>query len=581
MMKNKHLRVFATATLVEGCTALLFFLSRRSDQESARLFGFSYLRLGIAGADLIVLGFVALFTFEVFQNKRFVELITQSIAGYLEKPTCEFGKRLFIIQGAFILAVVALIEVFFHTWLSFPPPLRPMIVWAILICFQTWLILRVAYAQDYRKRLSLAARLRSKWNGSLPVQRKVFAILAILGLIYFLAFIPFNLLPDIHGKAFIYQDERVIYPDVVKALTPQENFGATVYAVLANWTWSYGYPYLPISAGVLIIPRLIFGNQFAQHMELNIFLMRQFVSVLPMVLALMLAVYLVTRYKSTRLSVSLFVFLMLVPGIVKINYQFWHPDSIILLLVLLTIYFLQKDDQRFGHYFYLAAVACGLTTAIKLWGLFFFLAIAGYLMAGFFRHKLSLKKSLLSGLLFILTMLGTIIITSPSLLSPFIARMALDSWTGQQEKILLGPERIDPTGYYQTTLTNWLKYFGQHFMKAYFFFFATFALVAGSLWGSRKALNRILLAWCLPATIFLAYFSAMKSFQYMLPVGIPLYCGAFLFPAIAENPTYPKWLSFLAKPLTRKIIWWVTLAFFASQFIINLVILVLFAQRGR
>ncbi len=342
MMKNKHLRVFATATLVEGCVALLFFLSRRSDQESARLFGFSYLRLGIAGADLFLLGFVALFTFEVFRNERFFELITQSADRYLEKPTGEFGTQLFIVQGAFILAMVALIEVFFHTWLSFPPPIRPMIVWAILICFQAWLILRIAYAQDYRKRLSLAARLRSKWNGLLPVQRKVFSILAILGLIYFLAFIPFNLIPDIHGKAFIHGDERVIYPDVVKALTPQANFSATVYAVLANWTWSYGYPYLPISASVLIIPRLIFGNQFAQHLELNIFLLRQFVSVLPMVLALLLAVYLVTQYKSARVSVSLFVFLLLIPGIVKINYQFWHPDSIILLLVLIDDLFPSK-----------------------------------------------------------------------------------------------------------------------------------------------------------------------------------------------------------------------------------------------
>ncbi len=351
--------------------------------------------------------------------------------------------------------------------------------------------------------------------------------------------------------------------------------------VLGSWNWAYGYPYLPISAAVLIIPRLIYGNQFAGQVQVNVFLMRQFVSVLPMVLALMLAVYLVTRYKSVRFSVSLFVFLLLIPGVVKICYRFWHPDSIILLLVLLTIYFLQKDDLRFGRYFYLAAAACGLTTAIKLWGLFFFLAIAGYLIAGLIRHKLSLKKFLFSGLLFILTMLATIIISSPSLLAPYVARTAVASWADQQAKILLSPERGNTTGIYQTTLTNWLKYFGQHFMKAYFFFFAAFALPAGALWGSRKALNRLLLAWCLPVILFLAYISTMKSFQYMLPVGIPLYCGAFLFPAITENPPTLKWLSFLAKPLAREIIRGVTLAFFISQLVINLIILYLFAVRGR
>ncbi len=106
----------------------------------------------------------------------------------------------------------------------------------------------------------------------------------------------------------------MIYPDVVQAFAPQANFGATVQNVLGSWNWAYGYPYLPISASVLILPRLIFGSEFSQHVQLNIFLMRQFVSVLPMVLALMLAVYLVTRYRSTRLSVSLFVFLAVDPG---------------------------------------------------------------------------------------------------------------------------------------------------------------------------------------------------------------------------------------------------------------------------
>jgi hypothetical protein len=304
------------------------------------------------------------------------------------------------------------------------------------------------------------------------------------------------------------------------------------------------------------------------------------VSVLPMVLALMLAVYLVTRYKSVLTSVSMFVFLMLVPGIVKINYQFWHPDSIILLLVLLTIYFLQKDELRFGHYFYLAALACGLTTAIKLWGLFFVLAIAGYLLAGMVLKKLALGKLVLSGLCFILIMVGTIIITSPSLLAPYITQVALGSWADQQQKILVGPPAVDTAGLYDTNLPNWLKYFGFHYMKGYFFFFAYIALAAGSIWGSRKYFCRILLAWCVATTIFLVYFSAMKNFQYMLPMAIPLFCGAFLFPSITEISTYSKWFAWLGKSLTRKIFVAVTTALFASQLIINLVILYLFAVRG-
>ena len=80
----------------------------------------------------------------------------------------------------------------------------------------------------------MVASLRSKWNGLLPEQRKVFKILAILGLVYFLAFIPFNLLRNSYGQFYLLQDEQVIYPDVVRIFAPQADFGATVLNVLGS-----------------------------------------------------------------------------------------------------------------------------------------------------------------------------------------------------------------------------------------------------------------------------------------------------------------------------------------------------------
>jgi hypothetical protein len=576
-MKSKHLRLFLIVVFLEGVLVLIALLTMHFDPGRGHIFNYANLRLALVGVVGLVLAaltglFIAGWLATGWQN-RFL--------GWLEVQLAGPNKRLFFFQGSLVIASVFLFEFCLLTYLAFPIPLRPLFLWAGVTCLEAWLVLRIAYAGEYRQRPSLSVWLHAKWSSLLPVQRKVFTTLATLGMVYFLIFIPFNLLRNEYGKFYLLQDEQVIYPDVVQAFAPQANFGATVQNLLGSWNWAYGYPYLPISASVLILPRLIFGNGFSQQIQVNIFLLRQFVSVLPMVLALMLAVHLATGYKSTWLSAGLFVFLASIPGVVKICYRFWHPDSIILLLVLLTIYFLQKDNLRFGRYFYLAAAAIGLTTAIKLWGLFFFLAIAGYLAAGLIRRKLSLKKAFLSGALFILTMLGAFIISSPSILVPYVARGAVASWTDQQAKILLSPERIDTSGIYETTLTNWLKYFGQHFMKEPFFFFAIFALAAGSLWGSRKRLNRILLAWSLPVIIFLAYFSTMKSFQYMLPVGIPLYCGAMLFPAITDEPPNPKWPGYLSKPQAGKIAWGVTLAFFASQLVINLVILALFAQRGR
>lgn len=576
-MKPKHLLPILMTVFLEGILAEIVLMGMHFDPGRGKIINYANLRLVMVGVVLMVLMALLGLIIAGWRAPEWRDRLLARLDTQLAGP----HKRLFPVQGVLIVASVFLFEFYLLTYLAFPIPTRPLFFWAGLTGLQAWLVLRIDYAGMYRQRPSLPAWLQAKWNGLEPVQRKVFTILALLGLAYFLVFIPFNLFRNEYGQFYLLQDEQVIYPDVVQAFAPQASFGATVQNVLGSWNWAYGYPYLPISTSVLILPRLIFGTEFAQHIQLNIFLLRQFVSVLPMVLALMLAVYLVTGYKSTRLSVGMFVFLALIPGVVKICYRFWHPDSIILLLVLLTIYFLQKDELRFGRFFYLAAVAIGLTTAIKLWGLFFFLAIAGYLVAGLIQHKLSLKKLVLSGALFILAMLGTFIVSSPSMLVPYVARGAVASWTDQQNKILLGPERFDTTGIYQTTLTNWLKYFGQHFMKAYFFFFAIIALAAGSLWGPRKRLNRILLAWSLPVIVFLAYFSTMKSFQYMLPVGIPLSCGALLFPAIAEASPGSKWLSFLAKPQAGKIAWGVTLAFFASQLIINLVILVLFAQRGR
>ena len=575
-MKLKFLIWFLIIVLVEGCLAQAVLLSMPFDAGRGHLFNYANLRLALAGAVFLILAGLLAAIIAFSHNAKWGQRVISS----LDTRLVGAKKRLFFIQGALILTSAFLFECFLLTYLAFPIPTRPLFFWASLTCLQAWVVLRIGYAQTYRARPSLAARVRAHWNAWLPVQRKTFAILTVLGLIYFLAFIPLNLLPDSDGKFNTNPDEIVLYPDVVKALVSQPTFEATVQNVIGGWGWQYGYPYLTVSAAVLVVPRLIFGNQFASHMQLNIFLMRQFVSVLPMELALLLAVYLVTRFKSKWRSAGLFGFLLLVPGIVKYNHNYWHPDALVVLCSILTIYLLQKDDLRFGRNFYLAAVFCGLAAAIKLWGLFFVLAVAGYLLAGLIRKKISFRNFILAGVLFILTMFGTIIFTSPSLMAPYIAKVAYRDWLPMQGNLLKGPDE-NIGGIYDTGLLNWLKYFGYHCMKAYFFFFAVFALIAGSIVGSRKYLNRILLAWSAPTVFFLAYFVAMKNFQYMMPVVVPLYLGAFLFPSVTEGSTSLPGLAFLEKPLARKIVEWVTMAFIASQFVINLVILYLYIIRGR
>jgi hypothetical protein len=387
-----------------------------------------------------------------------------------------------------------------------------------------------------------------------------------------LAFIPGNLYKDEAGNFYIQGDEKVLYPDVTQPLVSQPDFSGEVHAVLESWPWQYGYPYFTTSAAVLIVPRLIFGNGFTDQVQLNLFLLRQFINVLPMGLTIILGIYLVTRFRSLPGSVGMFIFLALIPGSVEYNHRFWHADALVLFLIMLTIYFVQKDNLRFGRHFFLAAVCCGLAAATKMWGLFFGVAIAGYLLAGLLQKRLNIKQMLLYGSLFTLAMLGAILLSSPSLMAPYIARVALRGWLPMQGFLLSGYAG-DASGYYDTTLVNWLKYFGNDFMKGYFFFFSFFALLVGSLWGSRVTLSRILLAWCAPTALFLIYFVALKNFQYMLPLAVPLYCGALLLPAVLDESPAPQRLPFLAKPLTKKILRGMIYALFASQFIINLVLL--------
>jgi hypothetical protein len=117
-------------------------------------------------------------------------------------------------------------------------------------------------------------------------------------------------------------------------------------------------------------------------------------------------------------------------------------------------------------------------------------------------------------------------------------------------------------------------------MKDYYFYFSFFALLAGSLLGPRQALQRILLGWGTVVAIFLAYFVALKNLQYMLPVAVPLASAAFLFPGITETGGSSRTAVFLARPVIKKVLRGFTAAMVGSQFVINLVILVLFAVRG-
>jgi hypothetical protein len=569
-MKKSYLSTLIAAVILEGLVAIAWLWQMQFDLGRGNVFNYETFRLFLAAGSVVFLvGCIALLVVLLRDRNT-----PPGVAGALDAWLLSRKPGLFFIQGTLVLMTIFLAECFLMTYLAIPVPARPILAWGTLSTFQAWLALRLAYHFEYRKRPSLATRLREKWQGWLPVQRKTFIILAVMGLVYFIGFMPSNYMLDSEGHFYTHSDEAVIYPDVAKVLVWQGNLSDMVHLAIEQWPWWYGYPYLPLSAAVLLVPRLVMGENFASNIQLNIFLLRQLISVLPMILSLMFLVYLVNRYKSLWQSVGMFVFLALLPGVVKFNYRFWHPDSIIILLILLTFHFLEKDRLRFGRYFYLAAVTCGLTVAIKLWGLFFVLAIGGYLLAGLLRRQITFKLAFRSGLGFILAMTGTVLITSPGLIAPYITRVAMESWTQQQGSILHGYGEVDVTNVYGTGLANWLRFFGFYYMQPFFFFFAILSLVIGSLWGNRKTMNRLVLAWSAAAGFYLINFSAMKSFQYMMPLMMPLVLGALLFPSLVEGEAGSSLPAIFRNPWTGRVIGAVTLLVVIIQFAINVDIVI-------
>ena len=544
MLSTRTLKRILILWLAIGILSLVWLALMPMDANRGHIFNYKLLRLLLGGGTALIL--IGLFAF----YQRFIrdEDLAQNLCAHWEQALTAHSQTLAQTRFWLIIAFIFSVECYLLSYLAIPVPARPLIAWMAFIFLSTIITLTLTYRDYFRARPRLIWHIKTHWRSWQPVQQRTLLALALLGLIYFCLFIPINASGPIHP------DEDVIYPDVVNMLIGGETFSKTLSDSFIISSWWYGYPYFPISAIPLIIPRIIFGEAFAQNVNLNLLLMRQFVSVFPMVLSLIFMVYIVDGFKHFWASIGMFITLALVPAVVQYNIRFWHPDSIILFLVLLAIFLLERDKLRFGSNFYWAAAVIGFNAVIKVWGLFFFLAIAGYLLAGWITKKLTFTRMLRAGILFILVMLLAIIITSPSILIPWNLKTYIAELKEYYPVMREGYDEPDPEGVYRLGLDAWLPFIRRLFMQDFYFWFALAALGLGSLLGRKKMLYRLLLSWCLVAGGFLVLFIAVKSFQYILVVLMPMYMGVFLLPHIAGGEHYPKWCAFLSKPIAVKVL---------------------------
>ena len=201
--------------------------------------------------------------------------------------------------------------------------------------------------------------------------------------------------------------------------------GPTAYETLKNVLFygyfPYGYSFFSTSL-IAILPvklaNVVFRTDLPTYAYMII--LRQ-LSPLWTLAAITLLVYLWTGFKSAGKSVVVFLFLLGIPAVFQ-NNMFWHPDSLAILFVVLTIFSLVKDDLNFSAWFYVAAASCGLAAGAKIIGLFFFLSVATYLFMGLAQSRLTLGRALKRGVLFVLVMAVAIVISNPLLLIPAMAR---------------------------------------------------------------------------------------------------------------------------------------------------------------
>jgi Glycosyltransferase family 87 len=315
-------------------------------------------------------------------------------------------------------------------------------------------------------------------------------------------------------------DEAVLIPYVLHMISPASSIFQFLHQFIFYDYYFYGFPFFAFSALVLL-PLQWLGQ--LTNMPLVMLILRQSLSVLPLMAAILILLYMQDGFRTYR-SPVLFVFFMSVPGVIQNNF-WWHPDGLTVLLVVLTIFFLRRDNLRFGWNFIIAAIATGLAAAIKLVGFYFFLAIALTLILGIVLKRASWQRILCMALAFLGIMTFSYLAANPFLVSHW----ARDAYF----QIFIKQTSLLSEGYgivYSTGLAATLPAFSQFYGGAVILLIAIGTAIWGVIKGPEKLLQALILAWCLPLTVMVFFLTHFK-FQYWLPVALPLFsCLILILP---------------------------------------------------
>lgn len=350
----------------------------------------------------------------------------------------------------------------------------------------------------------------------------------LICIVYFIVFIFPNRVgsKNMAMLAVFEPDESVPLPYVFEMIKPVD----TVKQALINFAfyeyYFYGFPFFAVSA-LSLLPLVPMGS--VNDIELVMVILRQVLSVLPMIIAVLILIYIQDGFKSYK-SIVLSILLLSIPAVVRNNF-WWHPDSLAILFAMLVIFFLNRDELKFGRDFYLAAVMCGFSAGTKGIGFYFFLTIFVYLLLGLFWKKTSLRKLFLSALGFLFCMAAAYLFANPILVYRGVRNDYFALMERQSVELYSGYWVLYPKGF----LVSY-KPLTQYFGHILFISLALFTCIFGIIKDRNRLLNVIILSWSIPLSVMSFWLSNFK-FQYWIPVALPLFSTLVNF--LPERVSFP------------------------------------------
>lgn len=323
-------------------------------------------------------------------------------------------------------------------------------------------------------------------------------------------------------------DEGVFLPVVQNMAAPKASFTQFAKDFLFYNVYSYGFPYFASSA-LVILPLQWFGQ--AESVTSIMLVLRQLISVLPMLLGILLLVFIQDGFRTYR-SIGLVVILLVLPSSLQ-NGFWWHPDGIVLFLSSLVLYLLWKDERQIGRHFYMAAMVCGVLTATKVVGVYFFLAIGMTLLWSLSEKKITIQQGLRAGLLFVGLMAAAFVISNPYLLFKTRRIDYFETMLRETSELSQGYGVV----YEKGIAAAWpviRSYYGQ----CYFLCLALAATIWGLFQKHSRFFSALTLAWLIPLTFSVLFVTHFK-YQYWLPVAVPFISNIILFFPVKKGD-FPK-----------------------------------------